>query len=128
MKKLLLNLSLLLLAGQIASAQDTLLTENFETGGPDNFSLNPPTGAETFWINFDGDGLPDGSSSGRPLEWFAGLGYDLNDTNNTVAVSNSWTNDASTAIQNWIISPPITVGDGSYTLYWKSASYQTPYY
>lgn len=128
MKKLLLNLSLLLLAGQIASAQDTLLTEKFETGGPDNFSLNPPTGAEAFWINFDGDGLPDGSGGGRPLEWFAGLGYDLNDTNNTVAVSNSWTNDASTAIQNWIISPPITVGDGSYTLYWKSASYQTPLY
>jgi len=128
MKKLLLNLSLLLLAGQIASAQDTLLTEKFETGGPDNFSLNPPTGAEAFWINFDGDGLPDGSSGGRPLEWFAGLGYDLNDTNNTVAVSNSWTNDASTAIQNWIMSPPITVGDGSYTLYWKSASYQTPLY
>ena len=70
MKKLLLNLSLLLLAGQIASAQDTLLTEKFATGGPDNFSLNPPTGAEAFWINFDGDGLPDGSSGGRPLEWY----------------------------------------------------------
>jgi hypothetical protein len=128
MKKLLLNLSLLFLVGQSVCAQDTLLFENFESGAPDNYSLNPPTGTENFWINFDGDGLPDGSSGGRPLEWFAGIGYDLNDTNNTVAVSNSWTNDPNTPIQNWIMSPPITVSDASYTLFWKSAPYQTPYY
>jgi len=128
MKKSILSVAILATLSFTSNAQSTLLLEDFETGAPDNFSLNPPTGADNFWINFDGDGLPDGSGSGRPGEWFAGLGYDIMDTNNTVAVSNSWTNDAATPIQNWIMSPPITITDASYMLFWKSAPYQTPLY
>lgn len=128
MKKIVLSAALLAAISFNANAQDTLIFENFENGAPDNFSLNPPTGAETFWINFDGDGLPDGSGQSRPGEWAAGLGYDITDTNNTVAVSNSWTNDATTPIANWIMTPPITITDASFTLYWKSAPYQTPLY
>lgn len=129
MKKTLLSAALLVAISFTSNAQDTLIFEGFETGAPDSiFSLNPPTGADNFWINFDGDGLPDGSSGGRPGEWFAGLGYDITDTNNTIAVSNSWTNDAANPIQNWIITPPLTITDATYTLFWKSAPYQTPLY
>jgi hypothetical protein len=128
MKKILLSATLLVAFNLTSNAQDTLIFENFQTGAPDTFSLNPPTGAETFWINFDGDGLPDGSSQSRPGEWFAGLGYDIMDTNNIVAVSNSWTNDATNPVQNWLMTPPITITDASFYLHWKSAPYQTPLY
>ncbi len=128
MKKILLSATLLVALSFTSNAQAVLLFEDFQTGAPDTFSLNPPTGNETFWINFDGDGLPDGSSGSRPGEWFGGLGYDIMDTNNIVAVSNSWTNDATTPIQNWLMTPPVTITDASFYLKWKSAPYQTPLY
>lgn len=130
MKKTLLSAAILFAISFTTKAQDTLIFEGFETGAPDSiFSFNPPTGADNFWINFDGDGYPDGSTAGdRPGEWFGGLGYDIMDTNNIVAISSSWTNDVNNPIQNWIITPPITISDASFSLFWKSAPYQTPLY
>ena len=127
MKKTLLSAALLLAISFNSNAQDTLIFENFQNGAPENFSLNPPTGTETFWINFNGDALTDASGQSRPEEWFSGT-YDITDTTNIVAVSNSWTNDAATPIANWIITPPLTITDASFTLFWKSAPYQTPLY
>jgi hypothetical protein len=127
MKKSILSVAILATLSFTSNAQDTLLFEDFQNGAPDNFSFNPPTGADNFWINLDGDGLVDGSSSSRPGEWFAG-NYDIFDSLNVMAASNSWTNDASTPIQNWLMTPPLFIGDASYTLFWKSCPYQTPLY
>lgn len=127
MKKILLSATMMVALSFTTNAQDTLLFEDFQNGAPESFSLNPPTGAETFWINFDGDGLPDASSQSRPLEWFSGT-YDITDTNNIVAVSNSWTNDATTPVLNWLITPPLTISDASFSLTWRGAPYQTPLY
>lgn len=127
MKKSILSAAILVAISFTSNAQDTLLFEDFQNGAPDNFSLNPPSGADNFWINLDGDGLADGSGASRPGEWFAGL-YDIFDTLNYMAASNSWTNDAATPIQNWIMTPPLTITDASYMLFWKSCPYQTPLY
>lgn len=135
MKKILLSATFLVGLNFTSIAQDTLLFENFQNpdttmpGAPETFSYNPPTGTDNFWINFDGDGMPDASLSGtRPLEWFSGIGYDIDDPNNIVAISSSWTDNPAVPIQNWIMTPPITITDTSYTLYWKSCPRQIPYY
>jgi hypothetical protein len=127
MKKILLSATMMVALSFTSNAQSVLLNEDFQNGAPESFSVNPPSGAENFWINFDGDGLPDGSSQNRPGEWFSGT-YDITDTNNIVAVSNSWTNDATNPVLNWLITPPLTITDASFSLTWRSAPYQTPLY
>lgn len=126
MKKLLLTIAVISAYSLSSMAQNVLLVEDFQNGAPDGFNTGLPTGSDLDWLNYDGDGLIDGSSQSRPGEWFSG-DYDIYDSLNIVAASNSWTNDPN-PIQNWLITPPITITDASYFLYWKTCPYQTPLY
>src|SRR5215831_6513480 len=109
-----------------AQAQDTLLFENFEEDSVD-IPITFPSGNDTTWIDYDGDGYDDASGTGRPPEWFLAFGFADADSNTIVIASNSWTtpNDP---VANYLILPPLTISDTSAKLSWKSAPFQTPRY
>lgn len=107
---------------------DTLLFENFEGDITPYIITAFPSGSDATWINADIDQLADGSGAGRPGEWYQGNAWAYVDTPNVVMVGNSWTNDASQWVANFLILPPIHFSDASGKLFWKSAPYQTPRY
>jgi hypothetical protein len=129
-----LVLSLAMLFTQFVSAQnDTLLWEDFEAETIDYIELEYPNGEPNLypiWLNFDIDGLGDGSESAteRPDEWFLSFGFADVDTTNTVLASNSWVFDNRDGAENWLISPRVHIQDNLANLYWKSAPFQLPRY
>lgn len=135
MKKFYLFLSLALCAG-VTQAQDTLLWENFNDTiigtTVDDLINDAPSGVidDPLWYSYDEDQLGDGSGGSRPGDWFLFTGGFANvDTSDVCAGSNSWTNDAVTPVQNWLVLPTIQITDGaSAVLKWKAAPRQTPYY
>ncbi len=116
----------------LASAQtDTLLWENFESENLDYIEIDYPTGQPNLyptWLNFDVDGISDGSGSDRPDEWFLAFGFADADSSNTVLASNSWLQGEADGAENWLISPRIHIQDNQAMLYWKSAPFQLPRY
>lgn len=135
MKKQLLTFSILLLGISAFSQNDTLLFENFQANDFPNIQVGPPNGSTnetTNWYNFDEDGLPDGSPSNRPGEWFLAYPFatadelTTNGDSNNVLASNSWSNVNQYTL-NWLITPKIQI-NGPTTLSWKSAPRQTPRY
>jgi hypothetical protein len=74
MKKLLLAL-VFLVVGKIATAQDTLLFEDFNTVVNFTYQIAPPSGQayDSSGYNFDADGLTDANA--RDLEWFFSLPF-----------------------------------------------------
>ncbi len=131
MKKFTLSLSLMLSLGFTAMAQvgmDTLLYDGFEADDLSYILVSAPSGNDNGWINLDADGLNDASPQGRDGFWFPSYGFADVDTATVVMASNSWTNDASTPIQNWLMTPPLQITDSTAWLFWKSASFQTPLY
>src|SRR5574337_1385991 len=134
MKKLLLFACFVLPAAAMhAQAVDTILFADFETD-PSTFiqtALPPGVNWDNNWYNVDIDGLPDGSGSGRPGEWFWTAPWAGADTlmgNTGVLGSSSWTNDPNNEVQNLLILPAIYIADTNATLSWSSAPYQTPRY
>jgi hypothetical protein len=130
MKKSIL-ISAFALAATGAFAQDTLLWADFETD-PSlyiQWALPPGQVNDTSWYNADFDGLPDGSGSGRPPEWYWTTPFANQDTigNTGVLTSSSWTNSPQ-PIQNILITKAVYIGDNSAVLSWKSAPFQTPKY
>ena len=130
MKKQLL-LPITLFSAFAANAQnDTLIWADFNTD-PTYIQIALPLGnpTDTSWYTFDMDGQPDGSSAGRPGEWFWSAAYSDSDTLNNAGVlgSSSWTN-SSTPTENVLITPSIMIVDANAVLSWKSAPYQTPRY
>jgi len=123
-----------LIFGSAFAQNDTLLWENFEAetidyilveypdGDPPNFYPN--------WLNFDVDGIADGSGSAtaRADEWFLAFGFADVDSANTVLASNSWLQGEADGAENWLISPRIHIQDNLANLYWKSAPFQLPRY
>lgn len=116
------------MASKAQSGMDTLLYEGFEAEDLSYIFIGAPSGNDAGWINLDADGLGDGSPSGRDGFWFPSYGFADVDTATVVMASNSWTNDATTPIQNWLMTPPLQITDSTAWLFWKSASYQTPLY
>ena len=137
MKKLLLLGMGLFISFSAATAQDTLLYEDFNDsiGLPPIFAFgnvqypNAILG-DTIWTNYDQDQLPDGSGGGRPDEWFWTFPYVTADSaaHSSCFAGNSWTNDFANPIANWLITPSIQIVDALGNLSWFSASRQTPYY
>lgn len=133
MKKtyLLLSLAQFILGSAIAQ-NDTLLWENFEADTIDYILIQYPDGDPPNlypnWLNFDVDGIADGSGSDRPDEWFLAFGFADVDSSNTVLASNSWLQGVGDVVENWLISPRIYIQDNLANLYWKSAPYQLPRY
>jgi len=135
MKKLylLLSFGIFTLSTQ---AQDTLLWENFNDTiigqTVDDLINDAPSGLtdDPLWYSYDEDQLGDGSGASRPGDWFLfSGGFAAVDSLDVCAGSNSWTNDASTPVRNWLVLPTIQITDGaSAVLKWKSAPRQTPYY
>jgi hypothetical protein len=117
-----------------AIAQDTLIFEDFNDTIPipNNFGNYPNAiVGDTMWTNWDEDALGDGSGANRPGEWF--WTFPISDadsaTYSSCFGSNSWTNDATTPVANWLISKSIQITDGaSAVVSWMSAPRQTPYY
>jgi hypothetical protein len=133
MKKSLLAILAFAPASVFAQAgTDTLIYEDFETDPAAWLMLGTPAGimGDTFWYNCDNDLLPDASGGGRPDEWYWGTPFaDVDTVGNTgVLTSNSWTNDGTTHVANWLITPSIHVADTTLDLFWKSAPFQTPRY
>ncbi|MBX7180765.1 MAG: T9SS type A sorting domain-containing protein [Bacteroidia bacterium] len=139
MKKLFTTLSLafLSLVGMSQTSTDTLLWENFQGDTFDHIIIDAVASNalyDTFWYDIDGDGLADASGSSRSDQWFLTYAFSVADSitpdgdTNVVFASNSWTNDATTPVQNMLILPSIHVNDASVKLLWKSAPFQTPRY
>jgi hypothetical protein len=132
MKKLLLAL-VFLVVGKLATAQDTLLFEDFNNVINFNYEVAPPSGAQydVSGYNFDGDGLTDAND--RDLEWFLILPFAIQDSltidgdTNVALASSSWFDPAGQAL-NYFILPSIQLNDASGVLSWKSAPRQTPLY
>lgn len=134
----------LLIAGLVAmffsvKAQqpDTILYESFNLQSfydnllkaPDEASLSD-LAEDSQWYSYSVDGLSDGSpNADRSHHWFPSgpfsIADSIADTLNFVIASNSWTNDASTPVDRWLITPNIKLGDHD-TLFWKAAPRQTP--
>lgn len=125
-------LAVLFLAFSSVSAQnDTLLWEDFEAETIDYILNDYPNGTPNLfpeYLNFDIDGIPDGSGSDRPDEWFLSFGFADVDSTNTVLASNSWLQGEADGAENWLILPRIYIQDDQATLYWKSAPFQIPRY
>jgi hypothetical protein len=125
-------LALLLISVSFANAQnDTLLWENFEAETIDYIINDFPTGAANLYpdyLNFDVDGINDGSGADRPGEWFLSFGFADVDSTNTVLASNSWLQGEADGAENWLILPRIHIQDDQAMLYWKSAPFQLPRY
>jgi hypothetical protein len=133
MRKSLLAILALAPASMLAQAgTDTLIWEDFEDDPATWLMLGAPSGTlfDTVWYNVDNDLLSDGSGSGRPGEWYWGTPFADADTlgNTGTLTSNSWTNDGTTHVENWLITPFIHVADTTLDLFWKSAPFQTPRY
>ncbi len=132
MKKLLLATVLMAFA-QLASAQDTLLFEDFNNVINYTYQIAPPVGSQydTSGYNFDADGLTD--ANGRDAEWFFILPFAIADSltidgdTNICLGSSSWF-DSPDKAANYFILPSIYLADGSGVLSWKSAPRQTPRY
>ncbi|HZG00401.1 MAG TPA: choice-of-anchor J domain-containing protein [Chitinophagales bacterium] len=108
-------------------AQNVLLYEDFEAEFLDHILYQLPGGNDQTWINADLDGMPDASAAGnRPGEWFLSFGFADVDSLNVVMASNSWTNESTLAVANYLILPPIQLDAADGMLYWKNAPYQTP--
>lgn len=126
MKKIYTFLFCILLFSLTSSAQNVIISEDFE-GDLANIIFSLPSGTDDTWINADFDLLADGSGSGRPGEWFQTPGFANVDSSDIVMASNSWTNSP-IPVANYLILPPIHLNDASGMLYWKSAPFQTPRY
>ncbi len=148
MKKIYVLLAFLLTGTSLVKAQDTLLFEDFElirfydTLLVDCNALGttpPAITTDIQWYSMDGDGVADGSTAGtRPLGYFAVKPFSVVDQyetvygtiaapdTNTVISASSWTNTTDVQ-QNWLITPSIPLGTHD-TLFWKSATFQTPRY
>jgi hypothetical protein len=129
MKKITKLFTLLLCSSSLSFAQggDTLLFENFNDSLNlvDDFSALT-SGNDQTWCNTDIDQLPDLTLGGAlPQSWFSSFS-DAKDSTNIVARSSSWTENALTPVQNFLITPPIQVFDNTAMLYWKCAPLQTP--
>ena len=134
MKHNYLLIAILFIAELSANAQnDTLLWENFEAETIDYIELDYPSGDANLyptWLNFDIDGIGDGSGASpeRPGEWFLSLGFADVDSTNTVLASNSWLSGDADGAENWLISPRVHIQDNQANLFWKSAPFQLPRY
>jgi hypothetical protein len=132
MKKLLLAL-VFLVVGKVATAQDTLLFEDFNNVINFTYQVAPPSGQvyDSSGYNFDGDGLIDAND--RDLEWFLILPFAIQDSltidgdTNVALASSSWFDPAGQAL-NYFILPSVQLNDASGVLTWKSAPRQTPLY
>ncbi len=146
MKKLYtLVVASLLLFNLKSKAQDTLLFSDFELTSfyshLDSASLLPGNSTDTMWYSFDADNHADASTNAnRPMGFFAiqpispvdqyetVYGTTGAPDTNTVLGCNSWTNlGDSNPENNWLVTPSVVLGSHD-TLFWKSASLQTPRY
>ncbi len=116
------------------SAQDTLLWQNFE-----NDILNMLVFPEldsigtNNWINWDSDEIPDANA--RPQNWdfyqdfyIASLDSIPPTDTNFVFGSSSWLQNFEPGNRNYLVTPPLVIGDDQAMLHFKSASFQAPRY
>lgn len=137
MKKIYLAAALLTFG--LGSKAQVLLNQDFQ-GDLSDILIGYPAGTATDvnWYDHDEDLMADGSTGGtRPGEWYLAYAFAVADSitpggdTNLVLASNSWTNDFSTPISNWLITPSVTLPSSGFTsivVRWKSASFQTPLY
>ena len=114
---------------------DTLVYENFQGNWPERtlqFYDEDAYGSDSIWINLDIDGAE--NAQNNPQDWYISLDFASPDSipasdTNFVAASVSWMNDFTIQNLNWMVLPPVVVGEEDVTtLYWKSAPYQGPRY
>ena len=115
---------------------DTLLYENFSVEfdsvlgdfGAQDGVVQFASGSDTIFVNFDADGIP--AANGRPGNWY----WDFeslqpeDSLQGGILLSSSWLDGYAPGNRNWLILPPITLGDSSGVFSWKSATYQGPRY
>ena len=127
------TIMLLLLGSQGLHAQvDTVLHQDFEVMPVEEWGFIP-FGDDTDWVNVDADGLNPSTNLEEEKRWFfSEFFYDAVDTiamdTNYCMASLSWMEGYAAGNRNWLITPPITVDDASYMLYWSSAPFQMPRY
>lgn len=120
----------------LTAQMDTLLFEDFQDqaiGGVGDEEAIFPMGEDTIWTNYDADYLPDANA--RPQNWYVDIDLfqAFQDSiaapdSNFVLGSSSWLQGLVDGNRNWLITPPIQIGDDQATLHWKSAPRQGPRY
>ncbi len=133
MKKIFTLLTILFGVVSISTAQNVLLSEDFNVDNGLWVETAPSGNDGPIWINFDEDGIPDANA--RPGGWYwsdpvgsgAGFVCDADSTAGGVMQSSSWLQNFDPNSKNWLISPAVSIDSGA-TLSWKSASFQTPLY
>src|SRR4051812_20608942 len=141
MKKIYLFIASVLFVASHSNAQNVLLNQDFNDLGWDTTAIHflgvdPSTlgnATDTAWYSYDGDGYTDGHSSGTwGGAWLVSRPFAYADTStaggapNYAMVGDSWFAPAGIA-SNYLITPSVMLGAHD-TLFWKSASYQTPRY
>jgi len=94
-------------------ASDTLFFEDFNSW--DFIEIE-----DSIFKDYDEDAIPD--ANGLPGGWFvANFANDGTDTSEIVALSSSWLENFMPGNRNWLMLPPINLGEGDATLSWRSA-------
>ncbi|MCB0593848.1 MAG: T9SS type A sorting domain-containing protein [Lewinellaceae bacterium] len=120
----------------LTAQMDTLLFEDFQDdiiGDVEEELAIFPQGDDTTWVNYDADYIPDFNN--RPQSWYTSVDF-AQGTQDSIApadtaivlASSSWLSGFLDGNRNWLITPPIDIGDDQATLHWKSAPYQGPRY
>jgi len=108
------------------SQADTLLYENFDVDPTAAYGL-VSNGNDTIWVDYDVDGLADGSGSSPARAdnwWWNANAFSSVDLTGCL-FSNSWFTSPGLA-KNYLITPPIQIVDGNAVISWTSAPRQTP--
>lgn len=92
-----------------------------------------PTGNDTVWVNYDQDGLPSILNTPETKRWawdqfFTGATDPVTGEVNYSAISYSYLQNSLPGNRNWLITPPVHIGEAGYTLSWKSSPSQLPRY
>ena len=127
-------LFLLLLPLSLAAQLDTLISENFQGNWEERFLEfvdELAYGSDSIWINLDADGAT--AANNRPGNWYLSVDFAEPDETpdslvNVVLASSSWLENFNLQNLNWLVLPPLHLGDDEATLHWKSAPFQGPRY
>lgn len=116
-------------SGQSFGTLDTLLSLTFSNPN-DTVMLSAASGNDPDWVNWDGDKQETNCGLDPeivPGAWYleGDLGEEANPAVNYAYTSCSWLSGGMPN-DNWLITPPVLIQDSSYSLSWRSLSFQGP--
>lgn len=131
-KKLLLFTSLFFFSKMASAQLDTVLYEGFQVDPFGAMALSP-SGNDAGWVDHDEDGITPNTGIEADKRWnhkqFFFMPLDsMTGEVNFCAGSYSFLENSANGNRNWLITPPITISNNTYTMHWRSAPSQLPRY